>query len=257
MNDRRLELRRSRNLGEIISDAFGFLTPNWKTFAAVVGPAVMVQILLQLLILLIVPEQTIDEGEEIDLGPLLLLTGVFLASLPVIWVIYQLTTAGVVVVLTAFGEGRTISAGDALDAAQDRARDLLLASLRSTLIILLLTISVIGIPWAVKRFVQWSLIVQGIMIDGVGHGQALGHSAALVEGSWWYTLGRLVVAGLVIGLPGSLISGILSGMFPGVVGVILGGCVGFFTLPYPIIATTLIFFHQKAIKAPGVTNPEA
>lgn len=259
MRDQRLELRRVRNLGEVISDSFAFLTPNWKTFAAVAGPAVMITILMQLVFFLLMPESIdtenlSDEQAEELLRDALIAAGAVLALLPVMWVIYQLSTAGAVVVLKGIGEGKTLSAGDALDAAQDRAKDILLSSLRSIAIIMLLSFTIIGIPWAIKRSIQWCLIIQCVILDGATHREALNQSARLIEGHWWYTLGRLIVAGIVVGLPGSVASSLLAGVFPGVIGIILGGCVGFFTIPYPIIATTLIFFDEKARK--GTVLPD-
>jgi hypothetical protein len=263
MIERRLLLDRARSLGDIISDSFAFQTPQWRAFAAAAGPAVLLGIILQLLIFVLSPDagrlennptqaevQAYFEDYARDLAPLLLL-------IPVIWVIGQLSTAGVVVVLKAMGEGRPVSAGDALDAAQDRAKDLLLASLRSSVILFLLAITIIGLPWAIKKAVQWVFLTQCIMVDGATHRDALKRSEELVRGNWWLTVGRLLAIGILIGLASSTVGGIIQAIVPDVPGILLAGIVGFFTTPYSIIASSLTFFDYRHRKAPAPTPPTA
>lgn len=264
MHDPRLQLNRERNLGEVVSDSFAFFTPRLRVFAATVAPAVLLTIIVQLLFYALLPDTSVVESdaatdEEVlqffkDAIPAF---AVLLLSLPLIWVFYQLTTAAAVAIIRGIAAGDDVSAGDALDAAQDRTRDLLLASLRSTAIIFLLAVTIVGIPWAIKRTVQWSLIIQGIMLDGVGHREALQHSADLVRGNWWNTLGRLILSGIVIGIPGQIVSSIISSAIPGVIGIIASSSVSFLTLPYPIIATTLIFANLKTKKAANTTDVAA
>lgn len=253
MIDRRLELDRPRSLGEIISDAFAFQGPQWKTFAAAAGPAVLFGILTQLVLFWLLPDTTrLESGETLSdaelreyLGDFAVLGAVLVVLLPVGWVLTQLSTAGVVVVLKAIGNGNPISAGDALDAAQDRAKDLLLASLKSFLVLFLLAITIVGIPWAIMKAVQWSFLTQSIMIDGADHRNALGRSAELVRGNWWLTLGRLIVIGILVGVTGSIVGGIIQAIIPDVPGILLAGAVGFLTTPYSIIASSLMFYDYR------------
>lgn len=259
MIDRRLELDRPRSLPEIVSDTFAFQSPQWRTFAAAAGPTVLLGIVLQLLVYLLAPEasrldndptqaqvQAYFEDYFTSLAPLVVL-------LPVVWVVGQLSTAGVVVVLRAMGERKPVSAGDALDAAQDRAKDLLLASLRSSLILFALTITIVGIPWAVKKAIDWVFLTQSIMVDGVGHRDALRHSQQLVKGNWWLTVGRLLVIGILVGITGSIFGGVIQAIVPDVPGILLAGAVGFFTTPYTIIASSLMFYdyrNRKSVNQP-------
>jgi hypothetical protein len=252
MREQQLQLSRARSLGEIISDTFAFQTPNWRTFAAAVGPAVMISIIQQLVLFALLPGAPAADATTEELNTYfedsLPAIGAFLAILPVAWVFQQLATAGVVFVMQAVGERRQVSAGDALDAAQDRAKDLLLASLRSIAIILLLLVSVIGIPWAIKRVVQWSFLTQAIMVEGAGHRDALQRSADLVRGSWWLTLGRLFCLWVMVLFAGYVLGGLITAIIPDVPGIVFAGCVGFLTSPFLIIATTLIYFDYRSRK---------
>jgi hypothetical protein len=251
------QVARRRSLGEITSDTFNLQTPHWRTFAAVTGPAVLMGIIFQLVVSLLSPES--EEGDlagteaTVPVEDAAILLAAIALLVPVYWVIQQLCTAGVVEVLKGFDERRTLAAGDALDAAQDRARDILLASLRATAIVFLFCISILGIPWGIKRLVQWSFIVQAIMAEGIGHRQALQRSADLVRGRWWATFGYLIVIGLLVGLTSSVVGGLLQQIVSGVPGIILAGAVGFFTTPYMIIATTLIYFDLRLRKEQQAT----
>ena len=252
MHDQRLNLNRQRGLGDIISDAFAFLTPNWRVFAAAAGPAVVVSILLQIILFALGPDSELTQQEDLtdeQLRELLedtaIIIGAFLLAMPFAWVIYVLSSASVVVVMKGVGEGQPVNAGDALDAAQDRMKDLLLASLKSFVYIILLMISVAGIPWAIRRLILWLFQAQAIMIDGASHRDALDQSARLVKGRWWLTLGRVFVIGILISLISGAVGSIISAILPGVPGILLAGAFGFFTTPYSIIASTLIYFDYR------------
>jgi len=253
-------LNRARGLGDIITDTFSIQGANIGTFALAAGPAVLMNIIFQLVTLLLLPDgqeysDTLTDEEVRELlTDLAIFGGIVLAMLPIYFIIYQLSSAAVIAVVAAVGEGRPIKGGDALDAAQDRAKDILLAVLKLTTITILLAITIVGIPWAIKKGIQWSLVTQSVMIDGVSHREALAHSARLVENDWWVTLGRLLVIGILVGIFGGAAS-IIQGAIPGVPGAIIGGCVGFLTVPYSIIASTLIFYDYKHRKTPPPTSP--
>lgn len=253
MIDRRLELDRPRSLSEIISDTFAFQSPQWRTFAAAAGPAVLFTILVQLVLFWLMPDTTrLESGETLTdaevrqyVEDFAVLGAVLVVLLPVGWVLTQLSTAGVVVVLKAIGESKPIAAGDALDAAQDRAKDLLLASLKSILILVLLCVTIIGIPFALWKAIQWIFLTQGIMVDGATHRTALKYSEQVVRGSWWLTLGRFIFLWLLVGISGSLAGEIFQAILSGVPAILLAGAVGFLTTPYTIIASSLMFYDYR------------
>jgi hypothetical protein len=230
-----LILARRRTLSEVISDSFTFFFGAWSRFAAVVAPAVLVGIASSLLL---------DVFRD-DVVATLVVT---LLSLAVSYVFYQLCSAAAVAVLNAPGMGRMISSGDALDLAQSRAGDILGASLRSTAIVFLFAFTILGIPWAIKRGVQWAFIIQSVMIDQQGGPTALAYSAALVRGRWWASFGRLLASGFVIALPMGLLSQVLLTAIPGPGGIILSATTNLVVFPIIMIATTLIFLDLKALK---------
>jgi hypothetical protein len=83
--------------------------------------------------------------------------------------------------------GRTPGIRAAARFALGTAWTVLRATLLAACILVLLTLSIVGIPWAVMRVVRWMLTVQAIVIDGAGWRDARHQSARAVEGHWWRT----------------------------------------------------------------------
>jgi hypothetical protein len=87
------------------------------------------------------------------------------------------------------------------------------------------------------------------MLDGKSGGEALAASADLVEGHWWVTAGRLLVTGLVVGIPLLIVSSIANAALPVILAVFVDSALVFVTVPYGIITTTLMYFDLKTRKA--------
>jgi len=115
--------------------------------------------------------------------------------------------------------------------------------------VVLLSLTLIGIPWAIKRLVKWAFIIQSIIVDGQEGEPSLAYSESMVEERWWITFGRLVASGLVVGLPVVIVSQAILLTVPGVLGIIASHIPDFLALPYGIITSTLIYFDLKTRKA--------
>jgi len=174
---------------------------------------------------------------------------IIVLTLPVQLLAYQLVSAAAVANLNSRDLGREIDSGDALDVAQERFGDVVGASLRAIGIVVLLSVTIIGVPWAIKRLVKWAFIIQSIIVDGQGGEGSLAYSESLVQGRWWATFGRLLASAIVVGLPVVIVSQVILAAVPGVLGVIASHLPDFIALPYGIITATLIFFDLKQRKA--------
>jgi hypothetical protein len=160
-----------------------------------------------------------------------------------------LVSAAAIALLIAKDSGRATSIGIALDAAQDRAGDVAYATLKSLAIFTLLFVTVIGIPWAIKRLVLWMFVVQAVMIDGQTGSSSLAYSATLVKGRWWRTTGRLFVCFVILGFPFIAAAVATSLLAAGLLESVLGAALSFIGLPLGIIATTLVYFDLKVTAA--------
>lgn len=80
------------------------------------------------------------------------------------------------------------------------------AVLRPTLVIILLALSIVGIPWAIMNTVRWLFVSQTVMLDGVRHpADALARSEGVVRGHWLRTALTDLALILIAAAPGPII----------------------------------------------------
>ncbi len=230
-----LPLRRERDLSAIIGDSFALLFAHFGSLAAIVFPAVVTSLAFSLLALAIDNE--------------LALFFILVVSLIVQFVVFEIVRSAGVVYLDRLDRLDTIPSAESLDQAQQRLGIIGGAALRSSLIVMALSVTLIGIPWAIMRLVRWAFLSQVIMLEGKRGEDVLATSAELVKGFWWKTAIRLLVTGLVIGIPTFIASGFANAALPSLMAVFVGAGIVFVTVPYGIISTTLMYFDLKIGKA--------
>lgn len=87
----------------------------------------------------------------------------------------------------------TDASGPILPSA-DEVRRLALAVAKAAFVVVVLLVSIVGIPWAIRQFVRYQFIAHAVVLEGADPDDALGRSSELVAGRWWWT------AGLVLGV---------------------------------------------------------
>jgi hypothetical protein len=158
-----------------------------------------------------------------------------------------IATAVVAVILDELDAGRRILAGRAYRRVFLRWRSLARGTATELGMVLLLTITVVGIPFAIHRFVRWSLFAEACMLDELPASESLRHSSELVRGRWWRTFGFTALIDAL-----AILSGPLFG-----VGLLLltdhslnfinlaASLVYAFTVPYAAIQLTLYYFDLE------------
>ncbi len=133
-----------------------------------------------------------------------------------------------------------------------RLWSLLGANLRSLFHVFLLSITVVGVPWAIHRAIAWAFIGQAVIVDGQGAEDALSASARVVRGSWWRTLGIVVALAALVALPGPVISfALLLFASPPVTDLVYTVNMLLYSLllwPFVFTASTLLYSDLKARK---------
>lgn len=96
---------------------------------------------------------------------------------------------------------------DACRAVAAQWRDLLIATVRATLVVVGLGITVVGLPWAIRQYVRYQFAPQAIMVERRSGRDALARSTALVRTRWWHTAlvlsavhGAVALLALLVGL---------------------------------------------------------
>lgn len=96
--------------------------------------------------------------------------------------------------------GGTVTPRTAYLAVLPKIPTLSLAALMSGAAVLLMGVTIIGIPFAIYFGLRWSFVSQAVIIDGTGARAALSRSSDLVRGHWWDVSWTLAGLGLVFGL---------------------------------------------------------
>jgi hypothetical protein len=241
MNDAAPRLSRNRKLSELISAAFDFYVASPATLFIIATPAVLITLLTAVL----------SSLTSSDLANSLL----SLLTLPLGFVVYQLIAAGIVAALLEIDAGRSVAPGAAFNTATARLDELVGAAFRSTVIIFLFFITIVGIPWAIVRAVRWAFISQAIMIDGQTSATALDYSASFVRGQGWRTAGRLIGVGIVFGIPVAILAGAVDAALPNLAGSLIEGLFEAAFVPLTVTATTLIYYDLKLRRPADVALP--
>jgi hypothetical protein len=160
-----------------------------------------------------------------------------------------IATAAVAVILDELDAGRSILAGRAYRRVLTRWRSLTRGMATELGMVLLLTITVIGIPFVIHRFTRWSLFAQACILDDLSATESLRRSSQLVKGHWRRTFGFTVLIDALAVLSGPLLG----------VGLLLltdhslnfinlaASLVYTFTVPFAAIQLTLYYFDLEAL----------
>ena len=109
---------------------------------------------------------------------------------------WLLVTPAVVYAVLELQSGRQPGFRRAYRFAFSKAAAVIKATFLSAVIVIALTVSIVGIPWAIARLVGWMLLVQAIVLDESTWREAREFSARAVRGRWWRT--AVIAAALTI-----------------------------------------------------------
>ncbi len=158
-----------------------------------------------------------------------------------------ITTAAVTAALAELADGRQPTAGQAVMTAAARLRPLAAGTAIQYVIVLLLTLTIVGIPLAIHRFIRWSLFAQACILEDRASLSSLARSSQLVRGRWWRTFVFTVLVDTVA---------VLSGLIFGIALLLLtssslnfiditSSLVYTLTVPLAAIALTLYYFELE------------
>jgi hypothetical protein len=243
----RRDLRARRDLGRILDDSFALYREHWRT---VVPAAAAIVVPIQIGIFGIGLGWLWDHySSGRSVGEALVAAGTqFVLTTPLV------TAIAVYAAVEGTG-GRGPSAGAAVTYALEAFRALFPAML---LVAVGVTLGLFAfvVP-GVYVAVRWAVVPQAVVIEGLRGGDALRASQRHVTGHWWWTLGVVLVANILVGalsaiflVPADLLASSADAQGIALAGAIAGQVV---TLPLAGFATTLLYFSLLA----GPGRPEA
>jgi hypothetical protein len=159
-----------------------------------------------------------------------------------------ITTAAVATILDEIDAGRRIMAGKAYRRVLRRLGPLTRGMAIELATVILLTITVVGIPVAIHRFVRWSLFAEACMLDDLSAAESLRRSSELVRGQWWRTFGFTTLVDALAVLSGPLFGvGLLLLTDHSLNFINLAAALVYtVTVPYAAIQLTLYYFDLEA-----------
>lgn len=133
-----------------------------------------------------------------------------------------------------------------------RFRRVVLGQILNAILVLLIALTIIGIPFAIWKYVEWQFVQQEIMFKDKGMRAAFHGSTRLVRGNWWRTVRVAVILWLISTVTGPALGfALIFTPLPLVWANIVGTIVFALLVPYVAIGRTLLFWdlsvrHQEA-----------
>ena len=141
--------------------------------------------------------------------------------------------------------GEPIRVPRAYSFAVNRFGAMLGASILVGLAVILMAITIIGIPFAIYFGVRWLFVMQTASLERCGPVSALARSSNLVRGNWWRVFGILLLVAILLAIANAIASAVL-GLVPYVGPMVVAVLFG----PVWMIAQTLLY-HDLRVRKDG------
>lgn len=236
-----IELERPRDAGALLRDSFVVYIRHFWTFLALGA-------------LVVVPAELIVSGiglEQLSSGydSTPAFAEVAIPSLVSYLVVAPLITAICVYALQSVAAGGSPGAREAIVRGFESFSPIFFAVLLAALGVLIGAVLIVP---GIYLFVRWYFVPQAVVLEGAHGAGALRASGRLVEGSWWRTLGLIVLVNivavlvaLVLGAPFTAAADSADRALWALIGEIVTGSL---VQPFGALYSTLLFFDLKARK---------
>jgi hypothetical protein len=154
-----------------------------------------------------------------------------------------IVAAVVVVFVRLLVEAKPAGFLTAWGAMRQRFWRVVLAQLAATLGIVLLAMTIVGIPFALNKLVAWRFVQQEVLFTDKSIRQAFHGSSDLVRGRWWHTVRLVVFLSLLAVVVGPVVSfALIFTTLPLFWANLLGALVFSLLIPYVALGDTLLYF---------------
>jgi hypothetical protein len=237
-------LRGRRSFGQLVRGARRFYGRHWRVLVAVGLSAFPVVGGASMLAGLVTGWRAVDDVFGRNGVDLAIADALESVSRPIASAI---VAAAVIVFVRELAQGRAIGFADSYRGTWARFRRVVSAQLLATAATLLLAATVIGLPFAIWKYVSWGFVQQEVLFTDKSIRESFRGSSELVRGRWWHTLrvaGFLWAVGLVTGP--LLGFALIFTAFPLVLINVIGSVVFALLIPYVAVGRTLLYFDLQA-----------
>ena len=239
-----MPLRQRRDLSQIIETTFGLYARNFWPLLAIAAVVIPFGMLSAVVTESLEPLGELPDDGGIPSGfytALAVLVPLFLLQAFVGW----LASLALIAAVIDVDSGQRPDFSRAYEVVFRRFWTLVGAVLRAVVIVLLLLITIIGIPWAIQRLVRWLFVQQAVILDRTSARAALSYSADAVSGSWWRTLGIMILLIIIVQVPAQIISAPFA-LAPPLISGTVSAALSALALPLSAIGVTLLYFDLQA-----------
>ena len=172
---------------------------------AVLGPLALIEYLWRTFLL---HPETLQQGSLSSLATVGIGSGVWgILS----WLANVAVNLAITYAVSEIYLGRSPTIGSAFAGGLRRFGAAVVLTILIGLAVILMGLTIIGIPFAIYFGVCWILSYQTFVLEGLGIRASMGRSRALVRGTWWRVLGIAILIG-IIGIVLSFVVGLLGGV---------------------------------------------
>jgi hypothetical protein len=158
-----------------------------------------------------------------------------------------IVAAIVVVIVRELVAGRKAGFRSAFGGVRERFWRVVSAQLLATLGVLLLFVSIIGIPWAIWKLVGWRFVQQEVLFTDRSLRESFRGSSELVRGRWWHSVRVIVFLSLITAVTGpALTVALIFTTLPLIWINLLGSLIFALLIPYVALGDTLLYFDLQA-----------
>jgi hypothetical protein len=161
-----------------------------------------------------------------------------------------IASAAVIAFVRNLERGGPAGFGTAWSSLVGRLWRVIAVELLATVLVLALAVTIIGIPFALRKFVDWQFAQQEVLYENRSIRDALRGSTRLVRGHWWHTAAVAGTFWVISEVPGPfLLFALLFTTVPLGTVNLLGSLIAALLLPYVQGGRTLLYLDLAARSA--------
>jgi hypothetical protein len=244
-------LAKRRQFGQVVSTAFRIERESWRLFFGIGALFVVVGLITAGLQSLVMSLPAVDEiTDALDSRVSSAIVALAIGTLQ-FGIAYWLVLNATIAAIGEMEEGRSVGVLGAYQAMWRRIAQLVSSRLRALIIVVALSITIIGIPWAILYGGRWLFLEQAVLLEGQSAVSARKRSEDVVKGRFLYALGSamaVAVTGIVIGPVIGVLLVLLTSTSLVYVNI-LSSLLYLVLIPFVGIALTLLYFDLRISRA--------
>jgi hypothetical protein len=158
-----------------------------------------------------------------------------------------IVAAIVIVYLRDLVESRSAGLRAALRGVRARVWRVVFAQLLATIGVVLMALTIVGIPWAIWKLVGWAFVQQEVLFTNKSLRESFRGSSDLVRGRWWHSVRAIIFFTVLTTVAGPVLTfALIFTKLPLVWINVIGSLIFALLIPYVALGKTLLYFDLQA-----------